>query len=424
VAERVRVPAIAWAGWILGSVYFAYAFFQRVAPSVMVDGLMRDFAVGGAILGNLSAFYFYAYAGLQLPVGLLVDRWGPRRVLTVTAAFCGLGTVLFATADGLAAAYAGRFMIGAGAAFGFVGALTLATSWFPPRRFAALAGLTMLAGMAGGMLGQAPLAAVVEWAGWRGALYGAAGFGFLLAALVWLVVRDRPDRADGEAEHAGATLSAFAGLRDVASNPQTWMLAVCGGLLSAPLLAFGGLWGVPYVMERYGASRPGAALAITFILIGWAVGSPVSGWLSDHLGRRRAPMAAGALIAMLSLLAALYLPGLPLVAFSGLLFVSGGAAAAMVICYATARELNPGRAVGTAYGFVNMMTVGSGALFQPLIGWLLDLNWDGAMHEGARVYDAEAYAAAFAVLPGCLAAAFVVSFFVRETWCRPIEAAA
>ncbi len=429
----VRTPPAAWVIWALGAAYFGYAWVHRVAPSVMVDSLMRDFAVGAAILGNLSAVYFYAYAGMQLPVGMLLDRWGPRRMLTLMAGVAGIGGIMFATADGIGMAYAGRFLIGFGAAFGFVGALTLATNWFPPGRFAMLAGASMMAGMLGGVLGQAPLAALVEALGWRDALTGVGLAGFVLAAMVWLVVRDRPPDSPKPAPAAvapevaaaasGSSVSSvWHGLGRVAWRRQNWLLALFGGLMSAPLLAFGGLWGVPYVMQFYGASRPTAALTVSMMLVGWAVGSPLMGWLSDRIGSRRKPMAAGSALALVTIAAAIYLPGLPLPVLGLLLFLSGFGAAAMVVCYAIAREINPSGAVSTAYGFVNMVVVASGALFQPLVGLILDMLWDGAMEAGVRVYSQAVYDTAFATLPGCLAAGLAFAFLIREPKGEPVTA--
>ena len=137
-------------------------FSRGVVPSVMVSDLMRDFAAGGAILGTLSGIFFYAYAALQIPLGVMLDRWGARRTLAGAATVCAVGTVLFATANTLPVAYAGRALIGAGSAFGWIGTLTLIGLWFPPNRFAFVAGITALIGMAGAVGGQAPLAAVVE----------------------------------------------------------------------------------------------------------------------------------------------------------------------------------------------------------------------------------------------------------------------
>ena len=152
---RHLLPMLAWS---TGAMFFFYAWVLRVAPSVMVEELMREFAVGAGVLGHLSAAYFYGYAGMQIPVGLLLDRFGPRRLMTVAALACAGGCILFAVSDTLTAATVGRFLIGACAAFSLVGAMAIAGQWFPAH-FAILSGLAMAAGMTGGMVGQAPLAA-------------------------------------------------------------------------------------------------------------------------------------------------------------------------------------------------------------------------------------------------------------------------
>ena len=143
---RRTIPAwLPWLTWGLAATYFGYAFFHRVAPSVIIDSLMRDLQVSGAVLGNLSAFYFYAYAGLQLPVGFMADHWGPRRLLACGALLCAAGSLLFAQSAGLSTAYAGRLMIGTGSAVAFVCALKLAVTWFPRDWFGRVSALTMVA---------------------------------------------------------------------------------------------------------------------------------------------------------------------------------------------------------------------------------------------------------------------------------------
>ena len=212
-----------WAFWALGALFYCYGFFQRVAPSVMVEDLMRDFAVNATILGNLTAFYYYAYAAVQLPCGVLVDRWGARRMLAAAATLCAAGSLLFATTDSLALAYLGRLLIGTGAGFPFVGTLKLAAVWFPLRRFALLVGLTLMMGMAGGIGGQAPLAAAVEAVGWRATLMAAAAVGLVLAAVIRLVVQDGPPAAGAGETARGGLLH---GLGQVLANGQTWILAL------------------------------------------------------------------------------------------------------------------------------------------------------------------------------------------------------
>jgi len=380
----------------------------------MIDPLMRDLGVGAAVLGNLSAFYFYAYAGLQIPVGMAVDRWGPRRVLTLATGFCALGSLCFALSDSLGLLYLGRLMIGAGAAFGFVGALTLAGRWFAPRRFALVSGLTMMAGMSGGILGQAPLAMAVDAAGWRAPLLVAAGAGGLLALSIWIVVRDHPPSATS-GETSGHKPGIAAALKEVLSRRQNWIIALVGAATSAPLLAFAGLWGVAWLMQIQGMTRPEAAATASALFIGWALGSPLAGYISDRMARRKPALIAATGGGLVCLCALLYLPGLPGAAFPALFFVTGLFLGAMVICFATAREGNRAAVTGVTLAFINMLVTATGALFQPLIGALLDLNWDGALAGGVPLYSPAAYRVAFSVLVIFLAAGLGAAFLVRET---------
>ena len=402
----------AWLIWSLGALSFSYAFFQRVAPSVMVADLMRDFSVGAAVLGNLSAIYLYAYAGLQIPIGLALDRWGPRRMLSGAAILAACGSFLFAAAEGLNLAYAGRLLVGIGCAVGFVGALKLATNWFPPTRFAFISGMTMLVAMMGAVAGQAPLAALVEEVGWRVSMFGAAGGAALLAIVTWLIVRDRPDGEHGAAAEPSITMAA--GLRQVILGWHNWMIALYAGTMAAPFLAYGGLWGVTHQMQLHGLDRFEAAATNSLTLIGWAVGAPAGGWISDRLGRRRIPMACAAGLSLLGWLILLYVPNLSLVASQFLLFAIGAASGAMVICIAAARERASAAVSGATTGFINTAMVGSGAITQPAIGYLLDLNWDGTLEAGVRIYSLGAFDAALVTLPICAAVGLTAALLVPK----------
>lgn len=413
--------ALPWIMWGLAALFYCYGFFQRTSPSVMVDELMREFAVGAALTGTLSGLYFYAYAGLQIPVGLILDRFGPRRVLAVTCALAGAGSALFAMADSLTMAYAGRLMIGGAVAFTWVGALLIVSRWFPPERFAMISGLTLALGMAGGIGGQAPLAFLIAEVGWRGALGIAAVLALALAVLIALIVRDhgpftpRPDPALPEAPKR----SLAAGLARVLRNPQTYVVGLYGAALTSPMLSFAGLWGVPYLQRLYGVDREVAALATSGMMIGWAMGAPLMGWLSDRLRRRRRVMLLASSGSLLTLAAALYAPGLPFGAVAGLLVVNGLFAGGMVLCFAAGREHNPPWASGAALGVVNMFSMSAGAIFQPLLGWLLDRGWDGLMEAGRRVYSADAFQDAVWVLVLMQGVALTAALLTRETHGRP-----
>ena len=412
-----------WLVWTLAASFYCYGFFQRVAPSVMVGELMVAFSVSAAALGNLSAFYFYAYASLQLPIGVMIDRWGAKRMLVAAAFLCGAGSLIFAKADSLTMAYVGRLLIGAGAGFTWVGTLKLAAQWLPPKRFAMVSGMTLMLGMIGAVAGQAPLAAAVSAFGWRDTLSAAALVAFVLAVLIWLIVRDRVDDTLGPVREADAGAQAVGllhGLMITLKNRQSWYAAIYGGTMTAPILAFAGLWGVPYLMQAYGLERPAAAASTSLMLIGWGIGAPLAGWVSDHIESRRLPMLVCSVIVLALFSSLIYVPDLSLGTARTLLFLHGFFNGGMVICFAVSREHNKPEHGGVTLGFVNTMVMASGAFFQPFIGWLLDVNWDGGMKAGGRVYSVQAYDTALLSLIACGGIAIVMALLLRETRCRNV----
>jgi MFS family permease len=405
------LPLLAWA---TGAFFFFYAFVLRVAPSVMVEEMMRDFAVGAAAVGNLSAFYFYAYSGLQIPIGMAIDRFGPRRLMTLAGLGAAAGCVLLATATDFWTAAAARFLIGATVGFSFVGAMAVAGQWFPPHRFALLSGIAMGMGMAGGVFGQAPLRLLVEATDWRQSMLLLALGGIVIALCSWSFVRDRRRGAGGLAAVLG-------GLARVVRNRQTWLIAIAGLGTTGPLLGFAGLWGVPYLVAAYGLERAHAASITSLLFVGWGVGAVFFGWFSDMIGRRKWPFAAGLAICAGSIAALVWLPGLPLPAVMALCAACGFGGSSQIVGFAAARESNEIALSGTAIGFVNGIVTGAGALYQPLLGWLLDLGWTGAMVAGARVYEPATYRAALSVLVAGAAVGFLCTLLVRETYCRQAQ---
>jgi MFS family permease len=415
VEVNPRKAAIAFA---LGAVFFSYAFVQRVSPSVMTDELMREFSVGGALLGSLSAFYFYAYASIQLPVGMLTDRYGPRKLMSFAAALCAIGSVIFAMSDSVAMASLGRAFIGATVAFGFVGTMAIAGYWFKPAQYAMLAGLLQMMGMFGGVFGQAPLRQVVESVGWRGTMFGLGGLALILAILIFIFI---PRRHTVLKKNEGSP-SILAGLKKVANNRQTWFSAFIGFGMAATMLAFGGLWGVPWLSSIRGFSTTEAAAITSMLFVGWAIFSPLSGWYSDRCGRRNVIMFVGGSVSLLGLIVLFYLTPTDRFWLSVLIFIVGAGGSAMTVCFSSVKELNHSSYSSTSLGLVNMCIVGSGAVMQPLIGWLLDLNWDGQIIEGVPIYTEIGYQNAFSSLIAVNLLALIAILFLKETRCQQVYA--
>lgn len=401
--------------WTLGASFFLLAFLQRVSPSVMVDELMRDFAVSAIILGNLSACYYYTYAIMQIPIGMMMERIGPRLMLTGFALVCVAGNLVFALSDSITGAYVGRILVGAGAAAGWVGTLTLATRWLPARNFALLTGLGQVFGMSGAVFGQFPLSLAVEGFGWRTTLVATAGLAGLMSVMFWLVVRDFPpgDRPMAAPARTAGGMSMLRLTVGVARRPQTWLAAAVGLAFTGPMLAFAGLWAVPFLVSAHGLSRAEAAGQASLLFIGWAVAAPLIGWLADRTGRARPILVIGGLVSALSLFLLLYLPMANPVQLAALMLISGAAGATMILTFSCARAANPPEASAAVYGFVNMAVTASGGLLQPLIGWLLDLQWGGRIEGGIPLYETEHYLTALSVLPAIALAGTVAACFLR-----------
>jgi len=417
---------MSWLMWGLVGGFYLFGFFQRVAPAVMVDELMREFGIGGTLLGNLSATYFFSYTAMQIPSGLLADGIGPRRLSASAALLAAIGTLMFGLADRLWVAFAGRLLVGAAVGVAFVTCMKLAGHWFPPNRFATVTGVSLLLGNLGGVLAGVPLAEAVRLFGWRASMVASAACAFALAAAIWTIVRDDPkDRGFRSFLHASVvengSLPPLRALRIVSARRETWLLLAAGGLSAAPVLVFAGLWGVPYLTQVHGFGRGQAAALTSTMLLAWAVGAPTLGGLSDSLRRRKLPYLAANLACATLWGMFLFWNGLPRIALYPLFAAIGFASGAMIIGFAQSREANHPGASGAASGVVNMGPLGFTAVLQPLLGSILDRHWNGLLVNGARIYDAAAYSAAFSWLFLCSCLSVAAVYFTRETWCRVRE---
>ena len=412
--------ARAWLIWFIGANCFFFAFFQRASPSVMVEPIMDAFNVGGALLGNLSAFYFYAYAALQIPVGLMLDRWGPRKLLAGGMVLVGVGAGMLGMATIIEMAYLGRLLVGAGSAVAFISTLTLCAQWFAPGRFGMLSGMTMGYAMFGGFLGQGPLGGVVEEFGWRNPMIGSAAWGLALAVLIWMIVRDRPD---GQPIRPAQDLKMMQALKLALAQRQNWVLGFYGFAISAPFLAYGVLWAVPHIMAEYGVDRQIAGFSASLMMIGFAFGGPLGGFISDVMGSRKKPLMFSASISLIVWVLMLYVVDQNLLGRQLFIFAIGVVGGASIVTLAAARENSPSRISGAVTGFVNGAFVAGGAVFQPLVGFLLDRYWQGQTVPGgtARIYSLETYDIAFVAFPAAVACAVLMSVFIRETGCKPYE---
>jgi len=404
---------------LLAAMFYLYEFCLQVSPGVMTNELMRAYGVGAMGLVTISAFYYYAYTPMQLPAGVLYDRFGPRKLIPFATLVCALGALFFSATDSVVMASYGRFMMGFGSAFSFIGTLVLISRWFPSKYFAVLAGIAQLMSSVGAVFGEAPLAAAIDHFGWRHSMVFLAIIGMFLALAVWLVVRDFPDGHAPIRSQKQVSKQSIKGLIHVLRSQQTWYIAVYSFFIWAPIAVFAALWGVPFIAELYNQSTTVASSAISMVWIGIGVGSPLIGWVSEKLELRCPLLVFVAIIGLFSTVMLIYCPDLPFAIMYALLFLLGIAASGQSLSFAVIKDVTAPKHMGTAVGFNNMAVVAGGAFFQPLVGYLLHLFWQGAVINGTRYYSVLTYKKALWILPICYLGATIISwFFIKETQCR------
>ena len=407
---------------------YVFSWLHRVAPAVVATDLMRAFSITASALGTLAAIYPYVFVAMALVAGSLADTLGPRWTIAGGGATMGLGAVLFGAAPTFEVAFAGRLLVGLGASVMLIAWLSLAAAWFRPDEFATISGWTQTVGNVGALAAAAPLALLVELAGWRLTFVLIGGATLLLAALAAGAIRDRPEAlglppvSPGRAARAPALRAVLASVPGVIANRRTWPPILAAGGVYATQITFLGLWGVPYLTQVYALSRVEAATAVSMIALGMGVGSPLVGWLSDRwLGRRRLPMVVFTALYALGWVP-LAVPRLapPVALLAPFFFLLGLASSGLVLMWSCVREVNDPARVGIAVGFCNAPVFLGIALLQWLTGAILDARWTGLMAGGARLYPPAAFHASFAVCLGLAAGAVVAALLVTETRCRNV----
>lgn len=412
--------SLAWLVWGLGAALYFIGFYHRVAPAVLTSELSGTFHLTAAGLGNLSAFYFYSYVAMQIPTGLLADRYGPRILLTLGGVVAALGTVAFASADSATAANLGRLLIGASVGVAFVGMLKLSSRWMPARQFALTSGVALAVGVFGAVVAGAPLRLMVNEFGWRAVMWASAAVTLAVAAVSWWLVRDDPGerhyRSHAPADAMqGARIGALAGLKAVLGYRNVVLIYFLAGSMPGIVLTFAGLWGVPFLTTHYGLSQTGAAGLCSTMMVAWALGSLTFGALSDRLRRRKWPMVIGMCVASVAWAAIIFVPGYSVATLTALLIVCGFSAGCFIINFAYAKDSVPITLAGTVSGVANMGVIQGPMFMQPLVGLVLDHSWQGATTNGKRIFAFDAYTDGFAVILGWAVLSIGLALFTRET---------
>lgn len=411
-----------WLVWGLGALFYFYESLIQVSLGVMGSEIMRDFVVTSQTLGILSGVYFYFYSCMQLPSGIMVDYFGPKRLLIIATTTCALSTIAFSMTTSFYMACAARLMIGFGSAFAVVCSMKLAANWFSSDRFAFLTGLMVAIGMVGAIAGEAPLSMMVDQFGWRESMVFMGIFGLGLTALIYFSVSDSPShQTHAEEETTPHEEHVLSNLLALVKNKQLWLIACYGGLMYMSTPVFCGLWGVPFLMSKMHLSKTLAATYISLTFLGWMIASPLWGIYSNRIGLRKPPLYFASIGCLVSSLVFIYVPMTNHLGLQLALFSFGIFSAAFLPAFSVAKELCSSRYVATGLSFMNMMNMIGIAIVNPLIGFLLEQAWNGDIANDVHVYALRDYQTALTILPLAILSALIILPFIRETYCTSVH---
>jgi MFS family permease len=390
---------------------------------------MADFNISGAGLGSLAAIYFFVYAVMQIPSGVMADVLGIRTAVVAGNITAGLGSILFGMAANFEMACAGRFFVGLGVSVVFVSVMKNNSVWFSEKVFGIMSGLTLLVGNLGSIFAAGPLSAVLDIFHWRMVFVGIGGMSLVLAAAGFLIVRNRPEDAGfpGLVKAGAAPVSQkqkspwLKSLVKVIRVGKVWpgffvQFGMVGGLY-----AFMGLWGVPYLRDVFDIPRALAAHHITVMLVSFAGGSFFFGWVSDRIGKRKPVLLAASILCAGSWLLLIYLPWSPGILGMALFGLMGFAGSGFVLTFACAKEVIHPDFSGMAVSVVNTGCFIGTTLMQPLFGRVMDLTWSGALDGSARIYSASDYQNGFFIMLAFSAVGVLGAMKIQETNCRNIS---
>lgn len=410
-----------WFIWLIASIFILYQFFLQTSTSVVLPQLGQEYNISTTQMGILSSTFYYTYLTFQLPAGILIDKYGARRILSLTFLGCAIAAILFGVAKTIHTLEVSRLLMGLMAATSVAGVLTLAGNWLPNKQFALAVALTEALGMLGAIAGEHGLAiAITLFQSWRIPMLLLGIIGIALSGLLWLVIRDRPPYLYNQSENQESPISLRA-LFSLLSSPQIWLVGLTCGLTFSLLPAFASLWGVPFLRQSFdGLSVQDAAFTSSLILWGTAIGAPIIAWLSELIERRRPLIFFGSAttaILLLFIFAGEYIGiNLNLKQMQILFFLLGISTSIYILLFALTQEIAPSKTHGSNMGYINTMCVIIGAALQPVIGWLIGVHHhQGRYHE---TYDLPDYQFALLTLPICYLLACILLLFIRETYCQ------
>lgn len=403
--------------WLIGALFFMYEFFLRTFVGSVAYQVIPDLHLNAETFSIIGASYYIAYALMQIPVGVLADKFGVKLSLAFATLLCAVATFIFAHASEFVVAFIGRVLMGVGSAFAFVCLLIIVINWFPRKYFGTFSGVSQFVGTMGPLLGGGPLIAVMQTyhESWRTALSGVAIVGLVLCALVILVVKNKPRNAKQKLVFLQKEKPFKERLSILIKNKQVWCIALFSATTYTSIALLGAIWGTEYLQAR-GLSQYNAANMISLSWFGYAVGCPLTGVISDAMRRRKPVMITTTIIGMIVTSLLVFMPlGHSLYRYGFLFFSLGIAASGQNISFAIMSEQVDRLTRATAIGLNNGGMMITSAFIPPIVSYFIY-----RISHGSAQLTAHDFTAPFTIMPILYAlSCFAAVFLIRETYCKP-----
>ncbi|MDR3179333.1 MAG: MFS transporter [Holosporaceae bacterium] len=397
--------------WMILLMFFVYQFIARSSfPTVLTEEYMKYFSLDAKGVGALVSCYYLVYTFVQIPVGIIVDRYSIRLIAAVAASLCAAGVMIFVATQYCYVAGFGQMLVGLGSAFAFIAVLKTISNWFPPEKKAVFISYTISIGSLGPVIFSPVVAKIVEKFDWRHIMMIFSLLGFVVAAIIWIVVRDKQSTETTAVPEEHIPLAKA--LKILLGSPQIWVLSFFIMMQYAPLSALADLWGTSFIKKLYSIDGATASSANSMMYLGLAVGSPFFAHLAVRMNSYKNPMILGIILSA-AVFSIVQFVHVPLQAMFVLIFMIGFSCGAM-LQYALATVGFPKAMLATVSGFINMSSMVSGVILMPSIGWLIDLSWDGKILDGIKIYSVTDYRVGFIAVLVALLMGVVLSFFVKD----------
>ncbi|MBN9564627.1 MAG: MFS transporter [Alphaproteobacteria bacterium] len=383
--------ALPWVVWLLASIFYAYQYILRILPSITIDEIMHKFNIDATVFGQYSGVYYLGYAGMHIPLGIMLDRIGPKKVLPISIVAVVVGLMPMLYSDSWVLACIGRFMIGAGSSAAILGVFKIIRMTFSEERFGRMLGISVTIGLVGAIYGSQPLNYQLAIIGYEHMLHVIMFMGVLLALFIYIMV-------PAQKEDVILSQSVWADVKNLLKTPNVLMICLLSGLMVGPLDGFADVWGASYLMVSYGFEKSMAASLPSLIFFGMGIGSPLLAVIAEKTGRYYEVIIACA--AMMALTFVMLLFGkIQSFTMGTLFFLTGIACAYQILAIYKASTCVSESLVGLTTATVNMVIMAFGYMFHSSIGKVMEAAWDGTIIDGIHVYSAKAYTLGLAIIP-------------------------